>query len=120
MDFRFALALALPIAIGLAAIGSGVGLGRAVGSAMEAIGRQPEDEPAVAEVVAACGHHAILASPALAGVVGPSGPATRRLHPATPSLVAVTPSASQRTANRTAEPSGLVTSTSRSPTPPPG
>lgn len=42
MDFRFALALALPIAIGLAAIGSGFGLGRAVGQAMEAIGRQPE------------------------------------------------------------------------------
>lgn len=42
MDFRFALALALPLAIGLAAIGSGLGLGRAVGQAMEAIGRQPE------------------------------------------------------------------------------
>ena len=42
MDFRFALALALPISIGLAAIGSGFGLGRAIGSAMEAIGRQPE------------------------------------------------------------------------------
>ena len=42
MDFRFALALALPLAIGLAAIGSGMGLGRAVGQAMEAIGRQPE------------------------------------------------------------------------------
>ena len=42
MDYKFALALALPISIGLAAIGSGFGLGRAVGSAMEAIGRQPE------------------------------------------------------------------------------
>jgi F-type H+-transporting ATPase subunit c len=42
MDFKFALALSLPIAIGLAAIGSGFGLGRAVGQAMEAIGRQPE------------------------------------------------------------------------------
>lgn len=31
-----------PIAVALAAIGSGLGLGRAVGSAMEAIGRQPE------------------------------------------------------------------------------
>ena len=28
--------------VGLAAVGSGLGLGRAVGSAMEAIGRQPE------------------------------------------------------------------------------
>ena len=36
------LALSAPIAIGLAALGSGIGLGRAVGSAMEAIGRQPE------------------------------------------------------------------------------
>ncbi len=42
MDFTFALALSLPIAIGLAAIGSGFGLGRAVGQAMEAMGRQPE------------------------------------------------------------------------------
>ncbi len=36
------LAVGLPIGVGLAAIGSGIGLGRAVGSAMEAIGRQPE------------------------------------------------------------------------------
>jgi F-type H+-transporting ATPase subunit c len=36
------LGLALPIGVGLAAIGSGIGLGRAVGSAMEAMGRQPE------------------------------------------------------------------------------
>ncbi|TFH64822.1 MAG: ATP synthase F0 subunit C [Candidatus Zixiibacteriota bacterium] len=42
MDYKFALALSLPLAIGLAAIGSGFGLGRAVGQAMEAIGRQPE------------------------------------------------------------------------------
>jgi F-type H+-transporting ATPase subunit c len=36
------LALSAPLAIGLAALGSGIGLGRAVGSAMDAIGRQPE------------------------------------------------------------------------------
>ncbi len=36
------LKLSYPIGIGLAAIGSGFGLGRAVGSAMEAMGRQPE------------------------------------------------------------------------------
>jgi F-type H+-transporting ATPase subunit c len=42
MDFKAALALALPLSIGLAAIGSGLGLGRAVGQAMEAMGRQPE------------------------------------------------------------------------------
>ena len=34
--------LTYPIGLGLAAIGSGLGLGRAVGAAMEAMGRQPE------------------------------------------------------------------------------
>lgn len=42
MDYQAMLAWALPMGIGFAAIGSGLGLGRAVGSAMEAIGRQPE------------------------------------------------------------------------------
>ncbi len=42
MDIGTALALSSPIAVGLAALGAGLGLGRAVGSAMEAIGRQPE------------------------------------------------------------------------------
>jgi F-type H+-transporting ATPase subunit c len=42
MNIGTALALSAPLAVGLAALGSGVGLGRAVGSAMEAIGRQPE------------------------------------------------------------------------------
>jgi F-type H+-transporting ATPase subunit c len=42
MDASAALGLALPIGLGLAAIGSGIGFSRAVGSAMEAIGRQPE------------------------------------------------------------------------------
>lgn len=42
MDYQAMLGLALPLGLGLAAIGSGIGLGRAVGSAMEAIGRQPE------------------------------------------------------------------------------
>lgn len=42
MDVKTALALALPIGLGLAALGSGLGLGRAVASAMEATGRQPE------------------------------------------------------------------------------
>ncbi len=36
------LQLSYPIAVSLAAIGSALGLGRAVGSAMEAMGRQPE------------------------------------------------------------------------------
>ena len=31
-----------PIGLGLAALGAGLGLGRAVGSAVEAAGRQPE------------------------------------------------------------------------------
>ncbi len=42
MDYQAMLAWALPMGVGLAAVGSGLGLGRAVGSAMEAIGRQPE------------------------------------------------------------------------------
>ena len=42
MDYKATLALALPIGLGLAALGSGIGLGRAVGSAMDAIGRQTE------------------------------------------------------------------------------
>jgi len=36
------LGLALPLAVGLAAFGSAFGLGKAVASAMEAMGRQPE------------------------------------------------------------------------------
>ena len=36
------LGLALPLGVGIAAVGSALGLGRAVGSAMEAIARQPE------------------------------------------------------------------------------
>ena len=42
MDYQSALGLAAPLAVGIAAVGSGLGIGRAVGSAMEAIGRQPE------------------------------------------------------------------------------
>ncbi len=36
------LGIGLPLGVGLAALGSGLGLGRAVGGAMEAMGRQPE------------------------------------------------------------------------------
>lgn len=42
MDYKFALALGLPLGVAIAAFGCGIGLGRAVGSAMDAIGRQPE------------------------------------------------------------------------------
>ncbi|MFQ6008264.1 MAG: ATP synthase F0 subunit C [Candidatus Zixiibacteriota bacterium] len=42
MDYQTALGFAAPLAVGIAAIGSGLGIGRAVGSAMEAMGRQPE------------------------------------------------------------------------------
>jgi len=42
MDTKSVLDLGVPLAFGLAALGSAVGLGRAVGSALEAIGRQPE------------------------------------------------------------------------------
>ncbi|MCX7019677.1 MAG: ATP synthase F0 subunit C [bacterium] len=36
------IALAYPLGLGIAALGSGIGLGKAVGAAMESIGRQPE------------------------------------------------------------------------------
>jgi F-type H+-transporting ATPase subunit c len=42
MTYQTALAFALPVAVGLAAFGSALGLGRAVSSAMEAMGRQPD------------------------------------------------------------------------------
>ncbi|MFH2036047.1 MAG: ATP synthase F0 subunit C [Candidatus Zixiibacteriota bacterium] len=42
MDFNSMIALGAPIGLGIAAVGSAFGIGRAVGSAMEAMGRQPE------------------------------------------------------------------------------
>jgi F-type H+-transporting ATPase subunit c len=42
MDPKTAVGFLLPLAVGVAALGSGLGLGRAVGAAMEAMGRQPE------------------------------------------------------------------------------
>ncbi len=42
MDVTTALGISYPIGLGLAAVGAGIGLGRAVGQAMEAMGRQPE------------------------------------------------------------------------------
>lgn len=42
MEASTALGFALPLALGIAALGSGLGLGRAIGGAMEAMGRQPE------------------------------------------------------------------------------
>jgi F-type H+-transporting ATPase subunit c len=42
MDPKTSVGFLLPLAVGVAAIGSGLGLGKAVGSAMEAMGRQPE------------------------------------------------------------------------------
>ena len=42
MDAATALGFALPVGLGMAAIGSGLGLGKAISSAMEAMGRQPE------------------------------------------------------------------------------
>ncbi len=41
------LGLGLPLGLGLAALGSGLGLGKAVGGAMEAMGRQPEAIPKI-------------------------------------------------------------------------
>lgn len=42
MDYQSMLAWALPMGVGVAAVGSALGLGKAVGAAMEAMGRQPE------------------------------------------------------------------------------
>jgi len=42
MDYQTGLAIAAPLAVGIAAVGSAIGLGKAVGAAMEAMGRQPE------------------------------------------------------------------------------
>jgi len=42
MEPGVGLGFALPVGLGMAAIGSGIGLGRAVASALEAMGRQPE------------------------------------------------------------------------------
>lgn len=42
MSLQTALCLSLPLAVAIAAFGSALGIGRAVGSAVEAMGRQPE------------------------------------------------------------------------------
>lgn len=42
MDYHTALAFALPISLAITAFGSALGLSKAVSSAMEATGRQPE------------------------------------------------------------------------------
>lgn len=42
MDYRAVLSFAVPIGLGIVAFGSAIGLGKAVSSAMEATGRQPE------------------------------------------------------------------------------
>ena len=42
MDAHTALGFALPFGLGIAAFGSALGLGKAVASAMDATGRQPE------------------------------------------------------------------------------
>jgi F-type H+-transporting ATPase subunit c len=42
MEFSTSVGFLLPLAVGIAAVGSGLGLGKAVGAAMEAMGRQPE------------------------------------------------------------------------------
>lgn len=42
MDYKMVLAFALPLGLGIAAFGSAISLGKAVSSAMDATGRQPE------------------------------------------------------------------------------
>jgi len=47
MDAATAIGIAYPLGLGIAALGAALGLGRAVGSAMEAMGRQPEAIPRI-------------------------------------------------------------------------
>ncbi|MFA4989647.1 MAG: ATP synthase F0 subunit C [Candidatus Omnitrophota bacterium] len=42
MDYKVVLAFAIPLGLGLTAVASAIALGKAVSSAMEATGRQPE------------------------------------------------------------------------------
>ncbi len=42
MDYKSMLALTIPLGLGMVAVGSALALGKAVSSAMEATGRQPE------------------------------------------------------------------------------
>lgn len=42
MDYRIVLAFAMPLGLALTAFGSAIALGKAVSSAMDATGRQPE------------------------------------------------------------------------------
>lgn len=42
MDYKTMLAFAIPVGLGIVAFGSALALGKAVASAMEATGRQPE------------------------------------------------------------------------------
>ena len=42
MNYATALSWTLPISVAIAAFGSALGLSRAIGEAMQAIGRQPE------------------------------------------------------------------------------
>ena len=45
LDVLTVMGIGYPIGLGLAAMGSALGLGKAVGAAMEAMGRQPEAAP---------------------------------------------------------------------------
>ena len=47
IDNHALIAIASALAIGLGTIGPGIGLGNGLGSAMEAIGRNPEAEPKI-------------------------------------------------------------------------
>ena len=42
MDYRMVLAFSVPLGLCIAAFGCALGLGKAIGAAMEATGRQPE------------------------------------------------------------------------------
>jgi len=79
MDAATAIGLAYPIGLGLAAVGAGLGIGRAVGQAMEAMGRQPEAiaKIQIAMIIGAAFIEALaiyaLISPFIAGAAGVFG-----------------------------------------------
>ncbi|MBX3730299.1 MAG: ATP synthase F0 subunit C [Candidatus Sumerlaeia bacterium] len=76
MDAQTAFSFVYPIGLAIAAFGAALGLGRAVGSAMEATGRQPEASGKImismiigGALIEALAIYA-LASPFVAGAAG--------------------------------------------------
>ncbi len=75
MDKFGMMALGYPIGVGLAALGAGIGLGNAVGSGLEAMGRQPEAAgKLLINMIIGCAFIEALAIYALISVYVANGP----------------------------------------------